>query len=59
MAVSKNNIENRGVTITKKCSTCKSVIRPVQVIKRGKGRIIPMCGCGFNIENKAAINHLL
>jgi len=59
MAVSKNNIENRGVTQIKECPTCKKAIKHTRVIKRGKGRMIPVCGCGFNILNASAISHLL
>jgi hypothetical protein len=56
---SKNNIENRGETQIKICSTCKDVIKPVQVIKSGKGRMIDVCGCGFAVNSRADINHLL
>ena len=56
---SKNNIENRGETITEKCSTCKTVIKHTRVIKNGKGRMIDMCGCGFIPNNRADVNHLL
>jgi len=56
---SKNNIENRGITQVKTCSTCLTNIQPVQVIRSGKRRIIGKCNCGFIVNSKTDINHLL
>lgn len=59
MADSKNNIENRGMTVVNTCSTCKTPIKPVQVIRSGKGKMIGQCNCGFVINGNPDIRHLL
>ena len=52
-------IANRETDNSKKiCTICKSHIKPVRIVKRGKSRMINTCGCGY-ITDKADITHLL
>jgi hypothetical protein len=43
----------------KTCTVCHNHIKPIRVVKRGKSRMIKTCGCGFHVNHKADISHLL
>jgi len=56
---SKNNIANRGESGVKICSTCKSPVTSIKIIRNGKSRLIRKCSCGLLSHNTTDLKAIL